>query len=444
MTEKPDGFDSSLPVHAKPHTKKGCIALSEYVINGRRKLNGVIDIQGAKNSILPILAGTVLCQSEVILHHCPNITDVETAVRILRCLGCVVRRDGTTITVNSRNMHGYAIPDELMREMRSSVMFLGAILARTGYAEISLPGGCELGARPIDIHLNALSQMGMIVEENHGKITGRTVMPLHSANINLSFPSVGATENIILAGVLARGTTVITNCAREPEIVDLADFLNRCGAKITGAGDSIIYIEGVDTLSGTQYSVIPDRIVCATYMAATAVSGGKVLLRGVIKSHLDSVTTLIQQAGCEVEYTREGISVSSDGCLKKLRLIRTMPYPGFPTDTQAPFMAMCCFAEGTSVFVENIFDSRYRHAYELCRMGAEIDIQGKVAIVEGNREHLSGSVVEAKDLRGGASLIVAGLGAYGTTTVKGGQYIDRGYEKIEEYLGNAGADIVKI
>ena len=418
--------------------------MSEYVINGTRKLNGVIDIQGAKNSILPILAGTVLCKEEVILHHCPNISDVETAIKILRYLGCSVWRNGDTITVDSRNMNGYTIPDELMREMRSSVMFLGAILSRTGYAEISFPGGCELGARPIDMHLEALSRMGMSAEETHGKIFCKTVTALHSADIHLPFPSVGATENIILASVTARGTTVITNCAREPEIVDLADFLNACGAKITGAGDSIIYIEGVETLGGTQYSIIPDRIVCATYMTAVAVSGGKLLLRNVIKSHLDSVVALLQQSGCEIGFTKEGVSISSECSLKKLRLIRTMPYPGFPTDMQAPFMAMCCFAEGTSVFVENIFDSRYRHAYELCRMGAKIDIQGKVAIVEGDKQHMSGSVVEAKDLRGGAALIVAGLGAMGKTVVKGGKYIERGYEKIEEYLGNAGADIVKI
>ncbi len=418
--------------------------MSEYIINGRKKFDGIIKVQGAKNSILPILAGTVLCQGKVILHYCPQISDVETAINILRCLGCRVQRDNHTITVDSKHMNGYTIPDELMREMRSSVMFLGAILARTGYAEISLPGGCELGARPIDMHLSALVQMGMTFEENHGKIYCQTANSLHGANIHLSFPSVGATENILLAGVLAKGTTIITNCAREPEIVDLADFLNSCGAKITGAGESVIYIEGVDRLHDTQYSVIPDRIVCATYMTAVAVSGGKLFLENVIKPHMNSILSLIEQSGCQIEETKSGICIQSDCQLQKFPLIRTMPYPGFPTDMQAPFMAMSCFAQGTSVFVENIFDSRYRHAYELCRMGAKIDIQGKVAIVEGNRKNMSGSTVEAKDLRGGASLIVAGLGAEGTTVVKGGEYIERGYEKIEEYLSNAGADIVKI
>ena len=418
--------------------------MAEYIISGKRQFNGTIDVQGSKNSILPILAGTILCRGETILYHCPSISDVETAIEILRYLGCKVSQSGSTITVDSKNMYRYNIPDTLMRKMRSSVMFLGAILARTGYAEISLPGGCELGARPIDMHLSALEQMGMTYEENHGKIYCHTDSSLHAANISLLFPSVGATENILMAGVLAKGTTVIHNCAREPEICDLADFLNRCGARITGAGESTIYIEGVGTLGSTSHSIIADRVAASTYMTALAVSGGKLLLKNVIPSHIESVISLLRQSGCEIERTKEGLLILSDGNLKKLRQVKTMPYPGFPTDIQPPLMAMCCFAKGTSVFVENIFENRYRHVYELCRMGAKIDVQGKVAVIEGNKDSMSGSTVEAKDLRGGAALIVAGLGANGKTVVKGVQYIERGYEKIEEYLSSVGADIIKL
>ena len=418
--------------------------MAEYIISGKRPFNGTIDIQGSKNSILPILAGTLLCRGESILYHCPSISDVETAIEILRYLGCKVSQSGSTITVDSKNMYRYNIPDTLMRKMRSSVMFLGAILARTGYAEISLPGGCELGARPIDMHLSALEQMGMTYEENHGKIYCHTDSSLHAANISLLFPSVGATENILMAGVLAKGTTVIHNCAREPEICDLADFLNRCGARITGAGESTIYIEGVEALGSTSHSIIADRVAASTYMTALAVSGGKLLLKNVIPSHMESVISLLRQSGCEIERTKEGLLILSDGNLKKLRQVKTMPYPGFPTDIQPPLMAMCCFAKGTSVFVENIFENRYRHVYELCRMGAKIDVQGKVAVIEGNKDNMSGSTVEAKDLRGGAALIVAGLGANGKTVVKGVQYIERGYEKIEEYLGSVGADIIRL
>lgn len=418
--------------------------MAEYIISGKRPFNGTIDIQGSKNSILPILAGTLLCRGESILYHCPSISDVETAIEILRYLGCKVSQSGSTITVDSKNMYRYNIPDTLMRKMRSSVMFLGAIVARTGYAEISLPGGCELGARPIDMHLSALEQMGMTYEENHGKIYCHTDSSLHAANISLLFPSVGATENILLAGVLAKGTTVIHNCAREPEICDLADFLNRCGARITGAGESTIYIEGVEALGSTSHSIIADRVAASTYMTALAVSGGKLLLKNVIPSHMESVISLLRQSGCEIERTKEGLLILSDGNLKKLRQVKTMPYPGFPTDIQPPLMAMCCFAKGTSVFVENIFENRYRHVYELCRMGAKIDVQGKVAVIEGNKDNMSGSTVEAKDLRGGAALIVAGLGANGKTVVKGVQYIERGYEKIEEYLGSVGADIIRL
>lgn len=417
--------------------------MAEYVIDGCKRLSGCIDIQGAKNSALPILAATILCKGEVVLHNCPRLTDVDTSVRILRYLGCTVYRDGNTITVDSRGLYRYNVPAELMRKMRSSILFLGAILGRAGQAELSLPGGCELGPRPIDLHLSSLAQMGMMKKEQHGLLNCKTENGLHGADITLSFPSVGATEDIMLAAVCAKGTTTITNAAREPEICDLADFLNSCGAKITGAGEGTIYIDGVKALGCTQHIIIPDRIVTSTYMACLAVSGGKLFLKGALPSHSSSVNSAFEQCGCLIDYVPEGIYISSPDTLKKVRLIRTMPYPGFPTDAQAPVMAMCCFAQGTSVFVENVFESRYKHVSELCRMGAGIYVHDKVAVVEGS-EMLFGATVEAQDLRGGAALVVAALGAEGTTSIKGVKHIERGYEELEVCLSMVGASIKKI
>lgn len=417
--------------------------MAEYVIDGCKRLSGCIDIQGAKNSALPILAATILCKGEVVLHNCPRLTDVDTSVRILRYLGCTVYRDGNTITVDSRGLYRYNVPAELMRKMRSSILFLGAILGRAGQAELSLPGGCELGPRPIDLHLSSLAQMGMMKKEQHGLLNCKTENGLHGADITLSFPSVGATEDIMLAAVCAKGTTTITNAAREPEICDLADFLNSCGAKITGAGEGTIYIDGVKALGCTQHIIIPDRIVTSTYMACLAVSGGKLFLKGALPSHSSSVNFAFEQCGCLIDYVPEGIYISSPDTLKKVRLIRTMPYPGFPTDAQAPVMAMCCFAQGTSVFVENVFESRYKHVSELCRMGAGIYVHDKVAVVEGS-EMLFGATVEAQDLRGGAALVVAALGAEGTTSIKGVKHIERGYEELEVCLSMVGASIKKI
>lgn len=417
--------------------------MAEYIINGCRRLSGCIEIQGAKNSALPILAASILCRDEVIIHNCPQLTDVDTAIKILRYLGCIVYRDGNTVVIDSNGIYRCDIPSELMREMRSSIIFLGAMLGRMKQAQLSPPGGCELGPRPIDLHLSAFAQMGMSYSDTHGKLDCDAGKGLNSADITLSFPSVGATENIILGAVCAKGITTITNAAREPEICDLADFLNSCGARIKGAGESTIYIEGVKALGSAQHCIIPDRIVAATYMACTAVCGGKLFLKSAITSHLGAINSVLEQSGCLLDCTPQGIYISSDKRLKKVRLIRTMPYPGFPTDAQAPIMAMCCFAQGTSVFVENVFESRYKHVSELCRMGAGIYVHDKVAVVEGN-QNITGATVEARDLRGGASLVVAGLGAEGTTTIQGVNHIDRGYEDLEVCLSNVGADIKKL
>ncbi|HHZ05240.1 MAG TPA: UDP-N-acetylglucosamine 1-carboxyvinyltransferase [Clostridiales bacterium] len=417
--------------------------MAELIIEGCRRLDGSIKVQGAKNSALPILAATILCKDQSVLHNCPCLSDVDVSIKILRYLGCMVNRDGDTLLVDSDTVNNSEIPQNLMREMRSSIIFLGAILSRVNKAKLSFPGGCELGPRPIDLHLKALAQMGVAIEENHGVLECHAPDGLHGAKIALSFPSVGATENIMLAAVCAKGTTVITNVAREPEISDLADFLNACGGRVSGAGESTIFIDGVDTLTGAQHCIIPDRIVAATYISAVAISGGRLFLKQIIPSHLGGVISVFEDAGCSFDFKPDGVMVYAPYRLLPVKLIRTMPYPGFPTDAQAPVMAMCTKARGTTIFVENIFESRYKHVDELSRLGAKINVQGKVAIVEGVKR-LSGACVEAQDLRGGAGLVVAGLGAEGTTHINGLKYIERGYEDIDVYLSSIGANIKKL
>lgn len=420
--------------------------MAELIIEGRRRLRGSIEVQGAKNSALPILAATVLCGDSCVIHNCPNLTDVDVSCRILRYLGCSVQRQDTTLLIDTKNMSSCDIPQDLMREMRSSIVFLGAIISRTGSCTLSFPGGCKIGPRPIDLHLSSLAKMGVEITEDHGTLecVASQGDGLHGASIALSFPSVGATENIMLAAVCAKGTTTVSNVAREPEICDLADFLNSCGAHISGAGESTMYIDGVEKLHGTQHSIIPDRIAAATYIAATAVtSGSSIFLHHVLPCHLTGVLPVFEQSGCTFDISPDGISVDSPHKLNGVKLVRTMPYPGFPTDAQPPVMGMCTVANGTSVFVENIFESRYKHVDELVRLGAKISVQGKVAVVEGVKR-LSGAAVQAEDLRGGASLLVAALAAEGTTHIKGLSYIERGYEDIDVCLSNVGAYVKKV
>ena len=389
---------------------------------------------------MPVLASTILCDTQSTLHNCPNLSDVDASCRILTYLGCKVTREKDTITVDSSTISRYDIPDSLMREMRSSIVFLGALAAKLGRARISFPGGCELGPRPIDLHLFALRQLGLDISEDHGWLDCQVQAKLKGANIALSFPSVGATENIMLAAATAEGTTVIVNAAREPEIIDLADFLNQCGARISGAGESIITIDGVPSLHGCEHRVISDRIVAATLMAATAITGGNVTLRDVNTAHLSPVIPVFTEAGCKISADETSLRISRPGRLYPVKYIRTMPYPGFPTDAQAPVMAMSTVAEGTSLFIENIFENRYKHAAELIRLGAKIKTEGKVAIVEGV-EKLLCAPVEATDLRGGAALIIAALAAEGKTEIYGLKQIDRGYESIEDAMNNLGASI---
>lgn len=414
--------------------------MSEIIINGARKLSGEIDIQGAKNSVLPVLAATILCGGECTVHNCPNLSDVETSIKILNRLGCSCERSGNTITVNSADLCDYSIPEELMREMRSSVVFLGAIIGRTKKAVISSPGGCELGPRPIDLHLQALRQMGVDIKEEHGFLYCEAKNGIKGAEINLGFPSVGATENIILAAATAEGLTIIHNAAKEPEISDLADFLNNAGARIYGCGSDTVYIHGVKHLSGSEHSIIPDRIVAATYMACAAVTGGNIIINSIMPSHMVAILSVFRESGCNIEVSGKSLKLSSPQVLKRVPTVRSLVYPAFPTDAGPIVIAMLSKARGTSVFVENIFENRFRYIDELKRLGAKIKIEGKIAVIEGVTE-LSGANCKATDLRGGAALVCAGLAAGGTTIVEEIGHIERGYDDIVNTLKQLGADI---
>lgn len=416
--------------------------MSCITVLGNKRLSGSVRIQGAKNSILPILSATILCEDVCTIHNCPSISDVEACVGILSHLGCVVKGQEDTIVVDTSKVTCRSIPDELMGEMRSSIVFLGAILSRCGETVISFPGGCELGPRPIDLHLSALGQMGAVVEESHGKLfcflpSGR----FQGAEIVLPIPSVGATENIMIAATLANGKTVVRNAAREPEIEDLATFLNACGGRIYGSGESTIVIEGVRKLKGCEHTIIPDRIVAATYLSAIAVTGGYGEITGVVPAHIYPILPFFRQSGCDITEKKDCVELKSPNRLSPLKHLVTGYYPGFPTDAQPIVMPMATIAGGTSTFVENIFENRFHHVHDLVKMGANIKVEGRMAVVEGV-EALSGANVKAKDLRGGAGLVVAGLCAKGITKVEHPHYIARGYQNIVEDLRALGAEIM--
>ena len=411
-------------------------------ITGSKKLEGEVQLQGSKNSALPILAACVSVNGISVIHNCPSLTDVDAAVKILEYLGCRVTRRESALVIDSGDVKRSDIPQHLMHEMRSSIVFLAPLLSRFGSACVSTPGGCEIGLRPIDLHLNAMRKMGAVIEEESGILSCSCPNGLSGAKIVLSFPSVGATENIMIAAATAKGTTVLVNAAREPEIRDLAVYLNSCGAKIKGAGEGTIVIEGVESLHGTEHSVIPDRIVASTFMAAAAATGGKVLIKGVVPSHITPVISAFEEAGCRVDSGASRLYICAPKRLGRVQTIRTMPYPGFPTDSQAIVMAMLCTADGTSMLIENIFENRFRHVQELRKLGAKIDVEGRVAVVEGV-ESLKAAHVYAPDLRGGAALIVAGLAAQGVTEIENVRLIDRGWQDIEKSLSALGADIVR-
>ena len=413
--------------------------MSVMYLRGGMPLEGELAVHGAKNSVLPILSACLLARGPVTLTNCPRLTDVTAALNILRQLGCRAEQEGHTVTVDPAGAAGSTISEAQMRSMRSSIIFLGPLLARTGEAHLTYPGGCELGPRPIDLHLSAIRSLGCQVSEDRGiHCQGRP----SGGEIQLSLPSVGATENAILCAVGAAGTTTISNAAREPEIGDLQSFLNSLGANVRGAGSSTVTVEGGRELSGGEYAVMGDRIVASTLLSAAAAAGGRVRLSGVDWRHLATVLSVFHQAGCRVESRMEYVELKRDRetPLKGVPTVRTAPYPGFPTDAQAPVMAALAASDGCTLFVETMFDSRYRHVSELIRMGADITTEGRVALVRGVKR-LHGARVEAADLRGGGALAVAALGAEGTTVLSGLNHIDRGYEGLEEMLRSLGAQV---
>jgi len=413
--------------------------MSFFEIAGRRPLSGSLTVHGAKNSVLPLLAACVLSPGESVLHNCPNLSDVTSSLEILRVLGCKVRREGDTVSVDASGLDRGSIPERLMREMRSSVIFLGAILSRVGEAELSYPGGCELGPRPIDLHLSALRDLGAHIREEQGVLHCRGGKQMRGCRICLSFPSVGATENIMLAACGCAGTTTIVGAAREPEIVDLQTFLNAMGGEVQGAGGSVITIQGGKPLHPAEHTVMGDRIVAATYLAAVGAAGGEVEVRGADVSGLDTVLSVLEEAGCRLHSHGRTVRMKCIRPLMGVRQIRTAPYPGFPTDAQAVIMAALAAGTGTTIFVENMFDSRYRHVDELARMGADIRLADRVAVVNGRELH--GANVRSTDLRGGAALVVAALAAEGVSRVDGLHHIDRGYDRLEHSLAHLGAQI---
>lgn len=401
--------------------------MSRLIISGPYKFNDEIYVQGAKNSILPILASSIISRGECIIRNCPDILDVHTTIEILHYIGCKVKFEDSTICVNSENIVKNEIPEDLMRKMRSSIIFLGALIARTGRAKISLPGGCELGPRPIDMHVSSLKQLGVSVEIINGCLDFKIINKISEANISLPFPSVGATENIILASSICKGTVTINNASCEPEIVDLANFLKKIGVKIYGEGRNQIKVQGANKFHGCEHEIISDRIVATTILGAAATTGGAVTLKGINCEHLDAPISVFEEMGCFISKEKNALKMSAPEKLLPVKEVRSMPYPGFPTDS-IPIMTAClCTANGVSILVENIFKNRFRHVEELCRFGANIKVEGNIAIINGV-SHLFSSNVEAKDLRGAAALLIAALKSHGTSTISNIDFLLRGYD----------------
>lgn len=413
-----------------------------FKINGQKSLSGEVTLHGAKNSALPILCASILVKGESVIHNCPDLSDVKTTLKILQDLGCTVTRQGDTVTVNAANITASQIDEGIMRTMRSSILFLGSLVSRTGCASIYLPGGCDIGTRPVDMHIKALKSLGATVKENGSSITC-CADRLTGAKIILPFASVGATENIMIASAISKGKTTIINPAREPEICDLAEFLNKCGARIYGAGETTIEIEGVDRLHPCEHRIIPDRILASTYMSACAITGSEIVINDVRPTHLSPIFPAFNEMGCKLYLDRNSLKVEAPKRLKRVKMIKTMPFPAFPTDSQSPVTAALSVAKGTSVIKENIFENRFRFVGQLNRFGADIDIDEQMAVINGVKS-LHAADVYATDLRGGAALVVAGLAAQGTTVIHSIEHIDRGYASLEENLKLLGADIKRI
>ena len=408
-------------------------------ITGGSRLEGALGVQGAKNAVLPIMAASVVTGAETELEGVPDLRDVEATLRILRHLGCRAEREGAHVYIDSRGMCRCDVPHTLMRELRSSVIFLGAILARCGEASLSLPGGCELGPRPVDLHLEALRALGAHITERGGDIVC-SAPALTGASIVLPFPSVGATENAMLCALVAQGETVIHNAAREPEIVDLQTYLRALGARVKGAGTSTVTVSGFQPNGYVRHTILPDRIAAATLLCACAAAGGDLFLENVYPSHFLTVLDSLSECGCDIITRSNAVRLRSDGDLIAPRPIVTRPYPGFPTDAQPPLMAACLKARGTTVFTENIFAGRYRHVEELRRLGADVTIAGRVAYISGV-DTLTGAVLTAGDLRGGAAMVVAALSAEGASTIYDEGLIERGYDHLDRALQSLGASV---
>jgi len=417
--------------------------MSEIIIDGNKKLDGSVKIGGSKNAALPIIAASVLCDGVCEIYNCPKISDCLVAIKILENLNIKCSFSGNTLIVDGKSAKGYTVPECLMRQMRSSSIFLGAILARMGKAVISCPGGCELGPRPIDLHIKGLEKLGATAKESSGYIRFSAQGGLVGNKINLSFPSVGATENLMIAATTAKGTTIIKNAAKEPEIICLADFLNFAGAKIEGAGTDTVRIEGVKKLSSSRITVIPDRIVASTYISAVCSATGDICLNDVDVTHLDAVLSVFGEAGCTFYKDNNSLRVKCDKRPNGISIVRALPYPAFPTDSGPLLISSLIKSIGTTVFTENIFENRYRYIDELIRLGADIKTMGKTAIITGVEETHGASCV-CTDLRGGGALVVAGLGATGITKISKTSYIKRGYEDIVSDLKYLGADIKEV
>lgn len=415
--------------------------MSVWHIAGGNRLSGSVTVQGAKNAVLPIMAASVLAPGETELLNVPTLRDVNTTIRILRGLGCSVEREVDAVYIDSRPMSRSEIPHSLMRELRSSVIFLGALLARCGHARLSMPGGCELGPRPIDLHLMALRALGAEIDERGGDLICSAPSGLHGAGIALPMPSVGATENAMLAACAAEGETVIMNAAREPEITELQTFLQTLGADVTGAGSATVRVRGKKLEPfRVGHRIMPDRIVSSTLLCACAAAGGDVELRAVEPRHFSTVLHSLSECGCDIMSNSSSVRLRSGGNLKAPMPVITGPYPGFPTDAQPLMLAACLKARGTSVFVENVFQNRFRFTEELQRLGARIHTEGRVAVVTGV-EALHGAPTVATDLRGGAALMIAALSAEGETDILDSGHVERGYESFDERLAALGADI---
>ena len=418
--------------------------MEKLIVKGGNRLVGAVKTSGAKNAVLPIIAASILGTTPSHLDEVPMLEDVHTISEVLKCLGLAVEcsPEKNVLDIDSTEITSYEAPYELVSTMRASFLVMGPLLARIGKARISMPGGCAIGARPIDIHLKGFEALGVKIEQGHGYIEASAPEGLKGTSIYFDFPSVGATENIMMAASLAEGTTILENAAEEPEIVDLANYLNKMGAKIRGAGTDTIRIEGVEKLHGADYTIIPDRIEAGTYMIAAAMTGGDIVVENVLPEHQKPLIAKLREAGAVVEEDIDKVRVIGKNPLKAVS-IKTLPYPGFPTDMQAQMMAMMVIAEGRSKVTETVFENRFMHVVELNRMGAQISTEGRSAVIDGPCK-LTGCDVRATDLRAGAAMILAGLVAEGTTRIGDLHHIDRGYENIVAKLKNLGADIERV